>query len=455
SFWFELPLGVEAWAAHHPEAELTGARVLLVQYGEREERTVRRYLEHGGVGKIDAVTGKGGELGSRLEALEKGYDLVLVSAREGASALKGVLEELRRHGATASSRDAVTAPHLAASVLRADARSLSDMQWLATLTTPIRMRRLWQVVGAAIGKVDLAKVADRDEPKLAEYEAPALAEALSAGVAILVAEDNGTNQIVIRRILNRLGFAHEMAGNGVEALKLWEEKRGSYGLLLSDFHMPEMDGFELTQAIREREAKAGYPRLPIVALTADALPQTEKQCLDAGMDGYLRKPIEMPALVAALEKWLPNALNLRKEKGAAKAKPPEPAPPAPQPAAEPQGAILDRSRLEEIFGDEEDEAKAFVASFVSHAQGMVDDVARHLEAGEATEAREVAHALKGAARSVGAMRLGDAAAEVQDCLDRKDVDAARGSFPAIQATYRDFADHVQSLGWQAETAEGS
>jgi len=92
----------------------------------------------------------------------------------------------------------VAAPHLAASILRADAKSLSDVQWLATLTTPIRMRRLWQIVGAAIGKVDLAKVAEQLQERQAEYAAPGAGEAAAAHAVILVAEDNATNRVVIK-----------------------------------------------------------------------------------------------------------------------------------------------------------------------------------------------------------------------------------------------------------------
>jgi signal transduction histidine kinase/DNA-binding response OmpR family regulator len=117
---------------------------------------------------------------------------------------------------------------------------------------------------------------------------------------ILVVEDNLTNQMVARRLLEKRGHRVEIARDGKEAVAARE--RGDFDLILMDLEMPVMDGWEATAAIRHGEAAAGMPRLPIVALTAHAMKGHEDQCLAAGMDGYITKPLEPEALDAVLEK---------------------------------------------------------------------------------------------------------------------------------------------------------
>src|SRR6185503_2642080 len=103
--------------------------------------------------------------------------------------------------------------------IRADASSLADPQWLATLTTPIRRERLWNVVGAALGKIDLARVAVEDAARDADHAPPELETAAAVQAVVLVAEDNATNRHVIGRLLDRLGYAVEFTEDGAEALQ--------------------------------------------------------------------------------------------------------------------------------------------------------------------------------------------------------------------------------------------
>jgi signal transduction histidine kinase/CheY-like chemotaxis protein len=129
-------------------------------------------------------------------------------------------------------------------------------------------------------------------------------EAASAGVAptlsILVAEDNRVNQTVITRMLQKLGHRVDVAANGLEAVSAL--RRVAYDLVFMDCQMPEMDGFGATRAIRAGEA--GTPRhIPIVALTANAMHGDREQCLAAGMDDYIAKPVTKQTLAAALERW--------------------------------------------------------------------------------------------------------------------------------------------------------
>lgn len=135
-----------------------------------------------------------------------------------------------------------------------------------------------------------------------------------------MAEDNETNQKVIVQQLALLGFAADVASDGEQALARWQS--GNYALLLSDLHMPKMDGYELTAAIRgaERAAEAENPggarRIPIIALTANALRGEAVRCLDAGMDDYQSKPTPLAELKAMLEKWLPAVVTVAADSSA-------------------------------------------------------------------------------------------------------------------------------------------
>jgi two-component system sensor histidine kinase/response regulator len=117
---------------------------------------------------------------------------------------------------------------------------------------------------------------------------------------VLLAEDNPVNQMIARRMLERLGYAVTVARNGREAVD--QARTTRFDAVLMDVQMPEMNGLEATQAIRSMEQ--GGPRLPIIALTANAMQGDQAQCLAAGMDAYLTKPVDMQALERTLRERL-------------------------------------------------------------------------------------------------------------------------------------------------------
>jgi CheY-like chemotaxis protein len=121
---------------------------------------------------------------------------------------------------------------------------------------------------------------------------------------VLVVEDHPVNQTIIRAMLARLGCHIDMADNGVQALSAFE--KNTYDLVLMDCQMPEMDGFDTTRAIRAREALSPtMGRVPVIALTALAMLGDAERCLDAGMDDYLTKPLQLEQLNAIMQRWRP------------------------------------------------------------------------------------------------------------------------------------------------------
>ncbi|MEQ9208325.1 MAG: response regulator, partial [Pseudomonadales bacterium] len=137
---------------------------------------------------------------------------------------------------------------------------------------------------------------NEQDPKGSLLVSPSLErdEAIEEGRFILVVEDNEINQQVIRNQLELLGFACDIAANGQEGLSLWSEFSSQYNLILTDIHMPIMDGYDLVNSIRQQETRDH--RIPIIALTANATKGEKEKCISSGMDDYLAKPVELETL---------------------------------------------------------------------------------------------------------------------------------------------------------------
>jgi CheY-like chemotaxis protein len=205
----------------------------------------------------------------------------------------------------------------------------------------------------------VALVAGRASPELppapgVPADPPGSARAAGRYPPILVAEDDRINQKVITRQLALLGYEATVAHNGLEALEHW--RTGQFGLLLTDLHMPEMDGYALVRQLRAEEPPG--QRRPLLALTANALKGEAARALEAGLDDCLTKPIAMASLQAALTRWLPPAAP-QVHAGAAAATAGEPH--APVPAAVPSSApaapataspLLDLAVLGTMLGDD-------------------------------------------------------------------------------------------------------
>ncbi len=152
---------------------------------------------------------------------------------------------------------------------------------------------------AKAGEVKLAKTAVTQETKSAPTKTP---EPEEPATRILIVEDNRVNQRLLVKILTNSGFASDVAGNGQIALDLMAQK--DYDIVLMDCHMPILDGFETTRQIRLREANEQVPPIPILALTANVLEGAREQCIEAGMNDYMTKPVNRRLLMEKIAEWL-------------------------------------------------------------------------------------------------------------------------------------------------------
>jgi CheY-like chemotaxis protein len=218
-------------------------------------------------------------------------------------------------------------------------------------------------------------------------------EARMKGSLILVAEDNEINQKVILQQLMLLGQTADIANNGEEALQRW--RSGDYGIVFADLHMPKMDGYGLTLAIRAEET--GSAHIPIIAFTANALKGESERCLAIGMDDFLSKPVQLQNLKIMLEKWRPVIVSV---------------PIIQELTSETLGEsaaykVVDIEILKALIGNDEELVREFLQDFRASAAAIGAELCTKAQAGMGLEAAALAHKLKSSSRSMGAMELGD------------------------------------------------
>jgi PAS domain S-box-containing protein len=251
-------------------------------------------------------------------------------------------------------------------------------------------------------EIPLRPIAESGRPPSTLLPRPALAKPLpGARGRILIAEDGEANQLVAAAILRKAGYAVDLARDGEEALGA--ARTAAYDLVLMDVRMPRMDGLAATAAIRGLEGPAG--RVPIIAMTAAAMPNEVARCLEAGMDGHVAKPMDLTALLAAVSDILEN----RPRRSRAAVEEPNPAGPTliDHTTLQELRAAVGPGRLPRLIGVFADETRARVARLTS-----TDDVSL---------IEEEAHGLKSAAGTFGAAALRSIAASLEEACVARDM----------------------------------
>ncbi len=461
TFWFRLPCS-PVDGSEMPVRGSVQARVMTLSKEPREGEIWARYLTWLG---IDTMSFNGADPAAAAyrQAAEAGrpFQYLLIDSDLAPAAMALFAPLLAKDGADAA------VPVLIASRSQRDRLEPEVMRsFLLTLGRPLRREALKSGLANHVqraanfgGPGQPALPPPTSEPpkptaaKRVKWRPVSTEEALAAGAMILIAEDNPTNQIVMKNLMNRLGYCIDVAANGVEALAMLENR--TYGLLITDCHMPEMDGYELTRRLRADEQSSRRPRLPIVALTGDALAGAAQYCLDVGMDDYLSKPVAIDLLDQAVQRWLPAAAALRQplDADAPVVKAPAATAPAqiasvgivpsfPSPAAPP----FMPAALKDVFGSLNEDAFNLYGRFLDQtgrsSQAIRDAVGR----ADYIAAAAIADRSRTAAECVGAGELAQLCGQLTASLRSADpaVPDLLDRLPSALSRARQSADLVRS-----------
>ncbi|MEX0828442.1 MAG: response regulator, partial [Haliea sp.] len=297
----------------------------------------------------------------------------------------------------------------------------------------LRRHALLRAVAVAAGRASPEIFHDHNEDDLSHEEPlmpPTVVEARAQGRLILIAEDDELNQRVILQQLRLLGYAGEVAGDGAEALRLWRE--GSYAILLTDLHMPEMDGYSLAEIIRQEER--GEHRLPIIALTANALRGEANRAKTVGMNAYLTKPVSLKKLRTTLEQWLP-------QPGADAA-----TDSLPREDKSPRSAhLVDVSVLQQLVGEDRATVHEFLSEYLDSARTLFKEIRAALEADDVRHISAIAHRLKSSSRSIGALALGDLCAGMENAGKEGDRTFIAEQMQELEATWAAVENEICNL----------
>jgi two-component system, sensor histidine kinase and response regulator len=273
-------------------ASLVGLRVLVVDDNNTNRRILKETLT--GWGTDVAIADSGG---AALEALrrasesESPFRLLITDAEMPETDGFALVRQVRQDPTLAE----IPILILSSAAGRGDSARCKELGVAGYLTKPARRSELHHTIATILGRNPHGSAVGVHMTK------PRMQEHPSQGRRILLAEDNRVNQALTRQLLQKSGHTVVVAENGREALRALDKER--FDLVLMDIQMPEMDGFEATATIREKERTSGE-HLPVIAMTAHAMKGDDARCLHAGMDGYLSKPISVKCLLQTLNKYL-------------------------------------------------------------------------------------------------------------------------------------------------------
>jgi len=322
---------------------------------------------------------------------------------------------------------------------RGDARRFADIGFSAYFPKPTTTSDLFdalQVVMAGGDALDQAQplVTKHYVNSLSTLDDETAISCWSKSARLLLVEDNHINQAVALGVLEGFGLTSDVAGNGIEALIAVKEaaEMEPYHLVLMDCQMPDMDGYEATRQIREGVAGEAAIDLPVIAMTANAMMGDREKCLEAGMSDYLTKPIDNEALEAMLQKWLPDNLRLADisitrntdiNKNA-------------------RSEVWDKAAAMKRVRGKEERLVYLVELFVSDMPKRMDELRAALHKQDLQSVMETAHAVKGISANLGALRLTETAADIEQLGGAIDEDDAQRLVKALE---RDFSEVQQYL----------
>jgi PAS domain S-box-containing protein len=299
---------------------------------------------------------------------------------------------------------------------RGNAAALEQIGFTGYLTKPVRQSHLFDCIVLVLCRADQIP-ADSLPPVIEARHT--VAESARQGIRILLAEDNTINQKVAQALLNKLGYKADVVANGLEAVQALELI--NYDLVLMDCLMPKMDGFAATAMIRNEHSKVLNHAVPVIAMTANAMMGDREECIEAGMNDYLVKPVKKEEMVEVLGKWLRPAAD--KEEAAKHAG-----------DQRPHLLLFDAVQLLDNLGGDRDFAQSILTEAVEEIPQDIKKL-KELAAGSDTHnIRLQAHTMMGVAANICAAALQKICLEIETAAKDGDVERVQELLPEMERT---------------------
>jgi PAS domain S-box-containing protein len=408
TFWFTIRCERQpAPACALPlRADLRGRRVLIVDDNPTACAILRDLLIAQGLTSLCAPDGPEALKMLRAAAAKgRPYDLALLDLQMPGMDGLALADSIRSD----HSLDATKLVMLTSFGRRGQAEAARQAGIAGYLAKPVRRTHLYSCVAGVLAP-------EAEPPSRSFVSPPSMAGAPARACGrVLLAEDNAVNQMVAVRMLEKLGYRADVAANGLEVLEALS--RIPYAAVLMDCQMPEMDGFEATASIRnaEREMRTGevstsfipHPaalrRIPIIAMTANAMQGDRERCLAAGMDDYISKPVKLQDLERALERWIPSG---EVEPAGSAREAPTPHPPL-------DSDVL--AELRAMAGEDDPEfLPGLLEQFFQDTPALLAEIRKAVERGDAHALERTAHCLKGSCRNLGANPMAHLCAQLEE-----------------------------------------
>ena len=425
TFWFTVQMeAVPQKTGTLSSGALRGLRVLVVD----DNATNREILEHQcrAAGVEPVCTDSGLSALQILASTQKAFDVVVLDMHMPDMNGLDVAREIRRRYPGADEPKLVALSSVGYSV---DAQTLHDLRISAWLRKPIRQSDFHRCLAGATGMAI-------EKNQAAAMGIPTVTPRIHAHV--LLVEDNMVNQLVASEMLASLGCQVEIANNGLQALEAL--RHGAFDIVLMDCHMPEMDGYQATREWRRLET--GATRLPIVALTANALDGDREICIAAGMDDYLSKPFKREQLAKILSRFVGSPTNANAGTASARGE----TPPI-------SNEVIDQKALDNIrsLGSGNELLRKVLQAYLSTAPKLIEEYSRGLASGNVEQVHRAVHTLKSSSANVGAVRLSDLCKQIEAQVRAGHLDRAREQSAALRQAHDD-AEHALRMQFDREAA---